>query len=183
MSRPDRLLPPPPPTEEAFSLSFNRPIQKYSTSATFLFYASERLTTDSLSLCLAVQTSDVCPPDGRVSIATPQSGHLMMKAPDHVLRTAGTTSCPWTISVDPHQKLRFYLLSFGSELQASTVGACSRFVVFEESRRTQERLCRAPVRQTLLYTSTTNRVSVSQTIGVPEKWSSSIVYMLQYEGL
>lgn len=107
-----------------------------------------------------------------------------MKAPDHVLRTAGTTSCPWTISVDPHQKLRFYLLSFGFEQQASTVvGACSRFVVFEESRRTQERLCRAPVRQTLLYTSTTNRVSVSQTIGVPEKRISSIVYMLQYEGL
>ena len=129
----------------------------------------------------AVQTPDPCPPEGRVAIATTQSGYLMLSAGlGSNVRTSGTSTCPWTISVDPYQKIRFYLWTFGSDQQQMS---CSRALVFEENeKRIQERLCRsAAPRQVLLFTSNSNRVIVYQTNTISDR-PTTVTYLLHYEG-
>lgn len=134
----------------------------------------------------AVQVPDLCPPDGRVAIATTQTGYLMLSTgAGPSVRASGTSTCPWTISVDPYQKIRFYLWTFGSDQpqQQQQQMSCPRALVFEENqRRSQERLCRSAVaRQVLLLTSNSNRVTVYQTNTIPDR-PTTVTYLLHYEG-
>ena len=108
--------------------------------------------------------------------------------PPHSARV-GSPSCPWQIILDPRQKIKFILYSFGTDEEPDSKGfpsssylpSCSASLVFEEnSHVTHEKLCRSSSsRKWTVFTSTWYSVTVYIRLN---QFEAPGIHLLQYEG-
>ena len=161
----------------------------------------------SLSLLLTVPKS-TCPVESRVRL-TDQTGYLPVPG-SFGTSAGGGQRCPWQVTVDGRQKIKFWLYTFGTSstgggsgsgvsggapMSGSSSGGCPVTMMFEDGPSTrEERLCRAAgggggggatsARQTLLYTSRGGDV-IAYVKYFPQSYDRTTPqnsYLVYYEG-
>ena len=128
---------------------------------------------------------ETCAPNELHRTLTDQSGYITPPGPSTV--AAGSSRCPWIITVDQRQSIRVVLFTFGGERQtasAAAVGECPVSAVFDG--RVEKTLCPQrthAVRQRLLHSTDSNELTIKFETTNDRPSGQTNFYLLHYEGL
>jgi len=133
--------------------------------------------------CMSVVTRETCAPNELHRTLSDQSGYISPPGPSTV--AAGSSRCPWIVSVDPRQSIRVVLYTFGERQAVSpaAVGQCPMSVVFDG--RVEKTMCPQrthAVRQRLLYSTDSNELTISFKTTRDRPSRQTNFYLLHYEG-
>ena len=135
-------------------------------------------TVHLLRLTVARKPARYCVPGVRIRVT---SGSGVLASAVTMTTQQGSPSCPWVLTASPGQTIRLTLWDFAAPPTSTPAGGvtpCRRYAVVREAgARREVAVCQNEARERVVYTSTSDSVTLSITSKAPD-----VFFMFTYTG-